>query len=138
MLCPSDTPEGEGCGLVKNLALMTHVTTDEEESPLIRLSFALGVEDLRLLNGEDIHNPTSCLIFINGQIIGIHKKPQVFLNSIRRLRRSGKIGEFVSIFYNQTQNSIQISTDAGRICRPLIIVENQQPKITNQHIEVLS
>lgn len=27
MLCPADTPEGESCGLVKNLALMTHVTT---------------------------------------------------------------------------------------------------------------
>lgn len=37
MLCPCDTPEGEACGLVKNLALMTHVTTDEEEGPLISL-----------------------------------------------------------------------------------------------------
>ena len=31
MLCPCDTPEGESCGLVKNLALMTHVTTDDED-----------------------------------------------------------------------------------------------------------
>ena len=31
MLCPSDTPEGESCGLVKNLALTTHVTTDTDE-----------------------------------------------------------------------------------------------------------
>lgn len=37
MLCPCDTPEGESCGLVKNLALMTHVTTDQEEAPLISL-----------------------------------------------------------------------------------------------------
>ncbi|KAK1591805.1 hypothetical protein Q3G72_013957 [Acer saccharum] len=37
MLCPCDTPEGEACGLVKNLALMTHVTTDEEGGPLISL-----------------------------------------------------------------------------------------------------
>ncbi|OMO61176.1 hypothetical protein CCACVL1_23712 [Corchorus capsularis] len=37
MLCPCDTPEGEACGLVKNLALMTHVTTDEDEGPLISL-----------------------------------------------------------------------------------------------------
>jgi hypothetical protein len=28
MLCPSNTPEGESCGLVKNLALMTHITTE--------------------------------------------------------------------------------------------------------------
>ncbi|MBA0635616.1 hypothetical protein Godav_025858, partial [Gossypium davidsonii] len=37
MLCPCDTPEGEACGLVKNLALMTHVTTDEDEGPLVSL-----------------------------------------------------------------------------------------------------
>ena len=44
MLCPSDTPEGESCGLVKNLALLTHVTMDSDERPLIRLSYDLGVE----------------------------------------------------------------------------------------------
>lgn len=44
VLCPSDTPEGEACGLVKNLALMTHITTDVEEEPIIRLAFMLGVE----------------------------------------------------------------------------------------------
>lgn len=44
VLCPSDTPEGEACGLVKNLALMTHITTDEEEEPIIKLLFMLGVE----------------------------------------------------------------------------------------------
>ena len=44
MLCPADTPEGEACGLVKNLALMTHITTDDEEEPLKRLSLrAVGV-----------------------------------------------------------------------------------------------
>jgi DNA-directed RNA polymerase III subunit RPC2 len=37
MLCPADTPEGESCGLVKNLALMTHVTTDCEEEPIARV-----------------------------------------------------------------------------------------------------
>lgn len=44
MLCPSDTPEGESCGLVKNLALLTHITTDDEEEPIIQLAFNLGVE----------------------------------------------------------------------------------------------
>ena len=55
MLCPADTPEGESCGLVKNLALMTHVTTDEEDGPLARLSFQLGVQPISLLNSVEIH-----------------------------------------------------------------------------------
>lgn len=44
VLCPSDTPEGEACGLVKNLALMTHITTDVDEQPIVKLAFMLGVE----------------------------------------------------------------------------------------------
>jgi DNA-directed RNA polymerase beta subunit len=54
MLCPSDTPEGESCGLVKNLALMTHVTTDDEEEPLRELAHFLGVEPLLLLTGQGV------------------------------------------------------------------------------------
>ena len=44
MLCPADTPEGESCGLVKNLALMTHVTTHDEQAPLAQLALQLGVQ----------------------------------------------------------------------------------------------
>lgn len=46
MLCPSDTPEGEACGLVKNLALMTHITTDVDENPLLNIVTLLGVEGM--------------------------------------------------------------------------------------------
>jgi len=43
-VCPSDTPEGEACGLVKNLALMTHITTDDEEEPIKKVASVLGAE----------------------------------------------------------------------------------------------
>ena len=42
MLCPADTPEGETCGLVKNLALMTHITTDDEEDPVAKFGRLIG------------------------------------------------------------------------------------------------
>lgn len=56
MLCPADTPEGESCGLVKNLALMTHVTTDDEEGPLARLAFLLGTEPALLITASELHD----------------------------------------------------------------------------------
>jgi hypothetical protein len=31
MLCPADTTEGDACGLVKNLLLLVHIITDEEQ-----------------------------------------------------------------------------------------------------------
>jgi DNA-directed RNA polymerase beta subunit len=50
MICPCDTPEGESCGLVKNLALMTHVTSDEIEEPLARCAALKISPDTMLLS----------------------------------------------------------------------------------------
>ncbi|GJX26184.1 DNA-directed RNA polymerase III subunit 2 [Tanacetum coccineum] len=56
MLYPCDTPKGEACGLVKNMALMTHATTDKEESLLPPCSNAggfLGYQLLARIEGAD-------------------------------------------------------------------------------------
>jgi DNA-directed RNA polymerase III subunit RPC2 len=101
MLCPSDTPEGESCGLVKNLALTTHVTTDTPEQPILKLAIDLGMEDASLMTGDELHSPKHCLIFLNGQPVGIHKKAIKFVRNMRLLRKRGRIQEFVSIFHNR-------------------------------------
>ncbi|BAF12237.1 DNA-directed RNA polymerase III subunit 2 [Oryza sativa Japonica Group] len=137
MLCPCDTPEGEACGLTKNLALLTHVTTDQEEGPLMNLCYSLGVEDLSLLSGEEIHASGSFLVMFNGLILGKHRQPQRFANAMRKLRRSGIIGEFVSIFVNEKQHCIHIASDGGRVCRPLIIADKGIPRVKEHHMKQL-
>lgn len=57
----------QGCGLVKNLALMTHITTEVEEAPIIRLAFNIGVEDVNLLGGEEINSSQVYMVFLNGK-----------------------------------------------------------------------
>ena len=42
-ICPSETPEGPNCGLVKNLAVMCKVTTDEGDDGVIELLRELGL-----------------------------------------------------------------------------------------------
>jgi DNA-directed RNA polymerase III subunit RPC2 len=37
----------------------------------------LGVEDLELLSGEELHTPNSFLVIFNGLILGKHRRPQV-------------------------------------------------------------
>eukprot|EP01133_Synstelium_polycarpum_P012922 gene12922-15179_t len=137
MLCPSDTPEGEACGLVKNFALMTHVTTDEPDGPLLRLAYNLGVQDILLITGEELNSRTSFLVFLNGQIIGIHNSPRLFVTTLRRMRRAGRIREFVSICKNEAHKTVSIACDGGRLCRPLIIIEDGKPLVTQSHIEEL-
>ncbi|KAH9686457.1 DNA-directed RNA polymerase III subunit 2 [Citrus sinensis] len=166
MLCPCDTPEGEACGLVKNLALMTHVTTDEEEGSNFSsycvcegyalfendlnsvhecdflsdqpLCYCLGVEDLELLSGEELHNPNSFLVIFNGLILGKHRRPKCFADVMRKLRRAGKIGEFVSVFVNEKQRCVYIASDGGRVCRPLVIADKGISRIKEHHMKELS
>ena len=40
------------------------------------------------------------------------------------MRRKGIIGEFVSVYLNVVQKAVYIATDGGRVCRPLLIVQN--------------
>lgn len=136
MLCPSDTPEGEACGLVKNLALMTHITTDQEEEPIRKIAFILGVEDVNLLTGAEIYKPNTFIVLLNGVILGITRRVQHFVRSFRRFRRAGRISEFISVFVNIHQKTVNLSSDGGRICRPLIIVENGIPAVKQHHVNV--
>jgi len=44
----------------------------------------------------------------------------------------------VSVYINESEKSINIATDGGRLCRPLIIVEEGQPKLKTSHIRELT
>ena len=137
MLCPSDTPEGEGCGLVKNLALMTHITTEVEDEPIVRLAFNLGVENVNILGGEEINNRDVYMVFLNGNILGIVKNYNGLVNIFRMLRRKGLVNGFVSIYLQHKHKCVQISSDGGRLCRPYIIVQWGEPLVKNKHMEAL-
>ena len=137
MLCPSDTPEGEACGLVKNLALMTHITTYDEPKPVRKLVSILGAQDINTVNGTDLHTSGAYVVFINGTPVAMTRLPKQFLLGFRTMRRMGRISEFVSIFINHHHNAVQIATDEGRICRPLIIVQGGKSKVTTRSLQAL-
>ncbi|ODQ80571.1 hypothetical protein BABINDRAFT_160834 [Babjeviella inositovora NRRL Y-12698] len=134
MLCTADTPEGEACGLVKNLALMTHITTDDEEAPVKKLCFILGAEDIMKLDSSAINAKGTFGVYLNGTLIGATRFPAKFVTSFRTLRRTGRVSAFISIYTNEHQFAVHIATDGGRICRPLIIVENGESRVKAQHL----
>ncbi|THZ02409.1 beta and beta-prime subunits of DNA dependent RNA-polymerase [Aureobasidium pullulans] len=137
MLCTSDTPEGEACGLVKNLALMTHITTMDEEDPVRKMIFVLGAEDVTSASGTELYADGAYIIFLNGTPVALTREPKRFLIAFRRFRRMGRISEFVSIYINHHHNGVHIATDEGRIVRPLIIVEKGKSKVTTRYLESL-
>ncbi|AEA47358.1 DNA-directed RNA polymerase subunit B'' [Archaeoglobus veneficus] len=46
-ICPSETPEGPNCGLVKNLAQYAEVSVGTDEEEVRNILFTLGVEPIR-------------------------------------------------------------------------------------------
>ncbi|KAJ9446811.1 DNA-directed RNA polymerase III subunit RPC2 [Diplonema papillatum] len=136
MLCPADTPEGEKCGLVKNLSLLCQVTSMSPEGVIADICLDLGVEDIETTACDDIRR--SVTVFLNGHLLGVHQYHNRFLRQFRDLRRRGRIDSFTSIQYNATLRTITIACDEGRVCRPLIIVEKGQPSITLAHLRMLA
>ena len=137
MLCPSDTPEGESCGLIKNLALMTHITTDDEEGPVKKVLFSLGAQDIVAASGPDLYADGTYIILLNGTPVALTSVPKQFASSFRKLRRMGRISEFVSIYIDTHTLAVKVATDEGRICRPLIIVEKGKSKVTARSLQAL-
>ena len=50
---------------------------------------------------------------------------------------AGRIGELVSIHWDDKLKTVSISADGGRVCRPLIIVRDGKPRVTKGHIAEL-
>jgi len=47
---------------------MTHITTDLDEGPIIRLCYNLGVEEIFLMGSEQLTSSLNYLVFLNGKI----------------------------------------------------------------------
>ncbi|KAK1933437.1 putative DNA-DIRECTED RNA polymerase BETA SUBUNIT [Babesia divergens] len=138
LICPCDTPEGESCGLVKNLSLMNHVTTDGDIERLVELIYWLGVESADSLPARDLFDgEQNMTVFLNGIILGVHQNGRELIRNMIALRRRGKISAFVSVFENYQQRQVHISSDGGRLCRPLIVVEKGRPLLTSQMLKGL-
>ncbi|TBU10981.1 subunit beta of DNA-directed RNA polymerase [Hamiltosporidium tvaerminnensis] len=131
-LCPSDTPEGESCGLVKNLALLAEITTDSPYEDVLKLLFTLGMEDINILVPKLFYMKNTYLVFLNGMVVGVIQSPDSFIQTFKKIRRKGGVNGFVSIYKNEPQKTVNISTDNGRICRPLLIVENGRVLFTQE------
>jgi len=132
MVCPAETPEGQACGLVKNLALMCVISVGSPSGPLIDFLEEWTTEMLEEISPSVISNSTK--IFVNGVWHGINREANQLVRTLRQLRRQGDIEKDVSVVFHTWDNELRLYTDFGRCCRPLLIVEDQMLKIKKHHI----
>lgn len=74
-------------------------------------------------------------VYINGRLIGFHQQPEKLTQEMIKARRNNKISPQVNIAYHRDTNELYINTDAGRVQRPLVVVENGKLKITEEQLK---
>ena len=146
MLCPAETPEGQACGLVKNLSLMAFVSVGTPSKLIQRdLDEIPDFQKLSELSPESIRGKSK--IFINGSWVGITNNPEDIMKRLVGQRRKDDISKEISIVNNFMNKEIRIYTDSGRSLRPLFVVEkyknennetSSRLKITKQDIRDLT
>ena len=95
-ICPAETPEGSNCGLVKNLALSALISVSVPVAEIIEKLFELGVRSMDESSSELRENGTR--IFVDGRLMGYSADGEHLTNTLRYMRRSGKIHPHVGIY----------------------------------------
>ncbi|OYT36857.1 DNA-directed RNA polymerase subunit B [Candidatus Pacearchaeota archaeon ex4484_71] len=123
--CPIETPEGTEIGLRKNLALLSKVSTR------VMLDENKFFKDLSSM-GLDKEETSGFEVFFNGLYIGNVKDTNNFVKQLREKRRRDELPKQMSIRKDEGLQNINISTEPGRVLRPLIIVEGGVSRLNNE------
>ncbi len=77
-------------------------------------------------------------VYINGRLIGFHEHPEKLTQDLIATRRSNGFDPQVNVAFHKDTNELYINTDAGRVQRPVIVVENGKPSIKEEHLRKVS
>ena len=116
-LCPNETPEGPNCGLVKNLSLCVEISEGFPEREVERV-----LRDFSLRPVE--RDAPGAQVFLNGDLVGLHEEAAELVQRIKERRRAGLLSNEVNVFHDKDSNAVFLNCDAGRVRRPLLVVEN--------------
>ena len=136
MVCPAETPEGQACGLVKNLALMAYISVGCPQAPVLDFLDEWATERLEEVAPAAL--PGATKVFVNGAWVGVHRDAPSLVATLRAMRRQVDINTEVGIVHDVALGEVRLSTDAGRCCRPLFIVEDGAARARKAHVAALA
>jgi DNA-directed RNA polymerase subunit B' len=76
-------------------------------------------------------------VYVNGSLVGTHPSPEQLADHIRQARRRGDISEMVNVSVNERTDEVIVNADAGRARRPLLVVEDGDPLISEEEVDGL-
>jgi DNA-directed RNA polymerase II subunit RPB2 len=135
-ICPCETPEGHSVGVVKNMATTAIVSIFS--NPRCVYDFLAAFGTLVLLKNTTLsekHNGTR--IFLNGAWIGV-LTPENTVHTIEALRtakRQCQLHPQTGIIWKMSLKELWITTEAGRMLRPLLYAAAVREVISDANLE---
>jgi DNA-directed RNA polymerase II subunit RPB2 len=122
-ICPTETPEGQAVGVVKNLSMTCEITLKTNSEPIRRIidDKIIKIKDIIIY---EFNKNDYVKVFVNGDILGFTNNPENILEDIKFNRSNGIIHIHTSVSWDIQNNFIQIWSDEGRLIRPLLKVKD--------------
>ncbi len=76
-------------------------------------------------------------VYVNGSLVGTHPDPEQLAEQVRQARRRGDVSQMVNVSVKGRTDEVIINADAGRARRPLLVVENGEPLMTDAQVEAV-
>ena len=124
MMCPFESPDGGSIGYLKNLSLLAKITAGLNIDNIEQCLIDIGIIPLKNYNLYTNKNITN--VFLNGTLFGITGDPIFVTRLLKAFRRNGLINILISISWHIPTNELRIFTEAGRPCRPLLILKHNK------------
>jgi len=76
-------------------------------------------------------------VFMDNKFVGTVKNPKDFVDQLISDRRIGKVSSYVNVLHLEAEDKILVETARGRSTRPLIVVKEGKPLLTEKHVQQL-
>jgi len=148
--CPIETPEGTEIGLRKNLALLSKISTSVslDEKNFLSLLEEIGLareksegkekeKQKQEEKSEKASEDEAIDVFFNGKFIGTTREAEKFIFALKERRRKRELPLELEIAYDYNKDVVTLSTEIGRVLRPLIIVKDGKSLLIEKHKKLL-
>ena len=137
-LCFIETPEGHKVGMIKNFSLIGSLTVMiPNEINNLRKILRTRIKSISDVSNKKLGKYVK--VFLNGEWVGLTKKPQELVKDLRNMKLHKKIHIHTSITYeikSEIEYDIKINCDSGRLIRPVLRVdENNNLYLKKEHLD---
>ena len=141
--CPLETPEGAQVGIVKNMAMLCHITVQVNDVPvryvLSKITKSDGSDELAVKSICSCHPSqlkTSTMVFVNGDLLGLIEEAsetEYVYQTLKKMKRLAQLSSYISIAWFQYKKELVIQVDGGRYCHPVYVLNEGNQFEINKH-----